>query len=236
MQAIEGKMRSAIVKYSMIMPNDNIAVGLSGGKDSIVLLIALAHLRNYLDIPFNVTAITADPQFNGIKGDYTECEKLCDKLNVPYIIKRTHLAEIIFNQRKEGNPCSLCARMRRGILHNICKEQGCNRLALGHHFDDAVQTFFMNLFEGGHIGCFSPVTYLSKKQLWLIRPMIFVEERDIKGAVRRNNIPTVKSNCPVDGDTARSHYKELILQLEKQHPKLRKKVMGAMQRSHLDGF
>ena len=229
-------MRSAIVKYSMIMPNDNIGVGLSGGKDSMVLLIALAHLRNYLDIPFKITAITADPQFNGIKGDYTQCEELCDKLNVPYIIKRTHLAEIIFNQRKEDNPCSLCARMRRGILHNICIEQGCNRLALGHHFDDAVQTFFMNLFEGGHIGCFSPVTYLSKKQLWLIRPMIFVEERDIKGAVRRNNIPTIKSNCPVDGNTTRNHYKELILQLEKQHPKLRKKVMGAMQRSHLDGF
>ncbi len=236
MQEIEGKMRSAIIKYSMIMPNDNIGVGLSGGKDSMVLLIALAHLRNYLDIPFKLTAITVDPQFNGIKGDYSQCEELCNKLNVPYIIKRTHLAEIIFDQRKEGNPCSLCARMRRGILHNICNEQSCNRIALGHHFDDAVQTFFMNLFEGGHIGCFSPVTYLSKKQLWLIRPMIFVEERDIKGAVRRNNISTVKSNCPVDGDTARNHYKNLILQLEKQHPKLRKKIMGAMQRSHLDGF
>ena len=158
MQEIEGKMRSAIIKYSMIIPNDNIGVGLSGGKDSMVLLIALAHLRNYLDIPFKLTAITVDPQFNGIKGDYSQCEELCNKLNVPYIIKRTHLAEIIFDQRKEGNPCSLCARMRRGILHNICNEQSCNRIALGHHFDDAVQTFFMNLFEGGHIGCFSPVT------------------------------------------------------------------------------
>ena len=158
------------------------------------------------------------------------------RISVPYIIRKTYLGPLIFEERKEENPCSLCARMRRGILHNICVEEGISKLALGHHFDDAVQTFFMNLFYGGKIGCFSPKTYLSRKKITVIRPLVFCEEREITGAARRLALPIVKSACPADGVTARKDTADLVKQLEKQFPHLRTKVLGAMQRANLDGW
>ena len=161
---------------------------------------------------------------------------LCASLGVEYHLRRTRLGEIIFEERKEKNPCSLCARMRRGILHNMAKEAGCNKLALGHHFDDAVQTFFMNLFYGGKLSCFSPKTYLSRKDLWMIRPLIFTEEASIRAAARRNAFPVVKSACPADGATSRQDTAELLASLEQQFPDLRAKAMGAMQRAHLSGW
>ncbi len=234
MQKLMGQMRAAMERYEMIQPGDKIGVGVSGGKDSLMLLTGLAKLRAFYPVPFSLIAITADPCFGGKETDFSAIEELCRELNVPYLIRRTRLGTIIFEERKEENPCSLCARMRRGILHEMAKENGCTALALGHHFDDAVQTFFMNLFYGGKLGCFSPKSYLSRRDLWMIRPMVFCEERDIRNAASRLKLPVVKSQCPVDGCTSRKETELLVAELEKQFPDLRKKVMGAMQRAGLD--
>lgn len=183
-----------------------------------------------------MTALTVDPQFGNVPTDYRQIEELCRRLQVPYLIRRSRLGEIIFEERKEKNPCSLCARMRRGMLHNMALEAGCDRIALGHHFDDAVETFLMNLLECGTIGCFSPRSYLSRKQLTLIRPMVFCEEKSIASAARRLHLPVTKSRCPADGVTARQDVKELIRSLEQTYPDLKAKVMGAMQRAGIDGW
>ena len=234
MQKLMGQMRAAMERYEMVKPGDKIAVGVSGGKDSLMLLTGLAKLRAFYPVPFSLIAITADPCFGGQETDFSAIEELCQELDVPYLIRRTRLGSIIFEERKEENPCSLCARMRRGILHEMAKENGCTALALGHHFDDAVQTFFMNLFYGGKLGCFSPKSYLSRRDLWMIRPMVFCEERDIRNAAARLELPVVKSQCPADGCTSRKETELLVAELEKQFPDLRKKVMGAMQRAGLD--
>ena len=234
MQKLMGQMRAAMERYEMVKPGDKIAVGVSGGKDSLMLLTGLAKLRAFYPVPFSLIAITADPCFGGQETDFSAIEELCRELDVPYLIRRTRLGTIIFEERKEENPCSLCARMRRGILHEMAKENGCTALALGHHFDDAVQTFFMNLFYGGKLGCFSPKSYLSRRDLWMIRPMVFCEERDIRNAAARLELPVVKSQCPADGYTSRKETELLVAELEKRFPDLRKKVMGAMQRAGLD--
>lgn len=234
MQKLMGQMRAAMERYEMVKPGDKIAVGVSGGKDSLMLLTGLAKLRAFYPVPFSLIAITADPCFGGQETDFSAIEELCRELDVPYLIRRTRLGSIIFEERKEENPCSLCARMRRGILHEMAKENGCTALALGHHFDDAVQTFFMNLFYGGKLGCFSPKSYLSRRDLWMIRPMVFCEERDICNTAARLELPVVKSQCPADGCTSRKDTELLVAELEKQFPDLRKKVMGAMQRAGLD--
>ena len=236
LEKLIGKVRAAVQRYDMIDEGDRVAVGVSGGKDSLFLLCALAELSRYYPKKFTVTAITADPCFGGVPTNYSAIERLCRTLSVPYVIKRTELGPLIFDVRKEENPCALCAKMRRGILHNMCLELGLTKLALGHHFDDAVQTFFLNLLYGGRIGCFSPKTYLSRKKITVIRPLIFCEEGRINGAVRRMDLPVVKSACPADGVTAREDASQLIRQLEKQYPDLRKKVLGAMQRAGLDGW
>ena len=176
MQKIMGEMRAAMERYEMVEPGDRIAVGVSGGKDSLVLLSGLASLRAYYPKPFEVVALTIDPCFGGKQADFSPISALCSSMQVEYRLRRSRLGDIIFEERKEKNPCSLCARMRRGILHNMAKEAGCNKLALGHHFDDAVQTFFMNLFYGGKLSCFSPKTYLSRKDLWMVRPLIFCKD------------------------------------------------------------
>ena len=171
MQKMMSHMRSAMQQYNMIDEGDKVAVGLSGGKDSVAMLVALANLRRFYPKPFDLTAITLDPCFNNEPGDYSALQSLCDGLEIPYILKRTELGKVIFETRKEKNPCSLCARMRRGALHDAARAAGCNKLALGHHMDDAAETFLMNLLNGGHIGCFSPVTYMSRKDITVIRPM-----------------------------------------------------------------
>ena len=222
MQKIMSQIRAAIDSYQLIQPGDRIAVGISGGKDSLVLLCALANMRKFLPIKYDLVAITVDPCFDNIQTDFRQVEELCRRLQVKYEIRRSQLGNIIFEQRKESNPCSLCARMRRGILHDMSKKHNCNKLALGHHFDDAVQTFFMNLFYGGKIGCFSPMSYLSRKDLYLIRPMVFCEESKVESAAQRYHLPVVKSECPVDGHTCRQSTQELIKDLEKQFPDLRR--------------
>ena len=231
MEKITGPMRAAVEKYHMIEEGDRIAAGVSGGKDSLVLLCALAALRDFYPKRFELAALTADPQFYGEPADYSRIQELCRRLRVPYYVRRTQLGRIIFEERKEANPCSLCARMRRGILHNMAKEAGCNKLALGHHYDDAVETFFMNLFHSGSLDCFAPKSYLSRKDLWLIRPLVFCGERRIAAAANRLRLPVVKSRCPADGGTARQKTKELIAFLEKDYPDLKAKVMGAVERA-----
>lgn len=228
--------RAAVDKYNMIEAGDKIAVGVSGGKDSLALLYALAKLRDFYPKPFSLVAITLDYQFNGIAEDYTAIEALCKKLQVEYIVRRTNLWEVIFKTRKEKNPCSLCAKMRRGLLHDTAVANGCNKVALGHHLDDAAETFLMNLLNGGKIGCFSPVSYLSNKKLYLIRPLIFAYEKDVAAAARRANLPVVKSRCPMDKVSNRQNMKKLLKALEKDNPAVRKKIIGALERSHIDNW
>ena len=228
--------RAAVDKYNMIEAGDKIAVGVSGGKDSLALLYALAKLRDFYPKPFSLVAITLDYQFNGVAEDYTAIEALCKELQVEYIVRRTNLWEVIFETRKEKNPCSLCAKMRRGLLHDTAVANGCNKVALGHHLDDAAETFLMNLLNGGKIGCFSPVSYLSNKKLYLIRPLIFAYEKDVAAAARRANLPVVKSRCPMDKVSNRQNMKELLRSLEKDSPAVRKKIVGALERSHIDSW
>lgn len=234
MKRLIGRVRAAVEKYDMIEAGDKIAVGVSGGKDSLFLLCALSELSKYYPKGFSITAITADPCFGGRETDFSTVERLCAKLSVPYIIRKTNIGKVIFEDRQEENPCSLCARMRRGILHNICVEEGLNKIALGHHYDDAVQTFMMNLLYGGRLGCFSPKSYLSRKNLTMIRPLVFCQERDIVNAAARMELPVVKSGCPADGVTARKDAQLLIENLEKDFPDIKAKIMGAMERGGLD--
>ena len=236
MQKLLSYMRSACQQYEMIKDGDRIAVGVSGGKDSIALLAAMANLRKFYPEKFELIAITLDPRFGGEDGDYSEIEKLCEELEVEYIVKRTQLAEVIFDIRKESNPCSLCARMRRGALHDAAIASGCNKIALGHHLDDVAETFIMNLFNGGTLDCFMPVTYLSRKDLYMIRPMIFARESDCARVVRKANLPIVKSKCPADGITERQEVKEFLDSLEKKYGSVRHKILGAMQRKEINGY
>ena len=234
MQELESRVRAALDQYEMIQEGDRVAVGVSGGKDSLVLLCALANLRRYHTHAFQVTALSIDPCFGGISMDYTGMEALCRDLQVELVIRRTRLGQVIFEERKEKNPCSLCARMRRGILHNMAKEQNCTKLALGHHMDDAVNTFFMNLLYGGSISCFAPKTYLSRKDITVIRPMIFCREREVEKAARRLRLPVMKSTCPANGATARAETDTMVKFLEKRCPDLESKVIGALQRGDID--
>lgn len=236
MQKILGYMRKAVTEFDLIKDGDRIGIGVSGGKDSLVLLQGLAMLRKFIGIDFSLVAITLDPGFNGKWGDYSPVEKMCKDLDVEFILEKTHIGEIVFDVRKEPNPCSLCSRMRRGALHNIAKSNGCNKLALGHHYDDAVETFVMNLFNEGRIGCFSPITYLDRKDITIIRPLVFAPEREIKKACRRNNFTIVKSVCPADGATSRQKTKEFLRDMEKQDNGFTLRLFGALRRSGIDGW
>ena len=234
MKQILSKTRAATEKYNMIEENDRIAVGVSGGKDSVALLVALCEMRRFYPKKFDVVAVTLDYQFNNTDGDFSEIEKLCEKYGAEYVIKKTNLYHVIFETRKESNPCSLCAKMRRGLLHDTAKELGCNKIALGHHLDDAAETFIMNLFQGGTIGSFSPVSYLSRKDLTLIRPFVFIREKEIASAVKRNNLPVVKSECPADKVTKREETKKLLNELEKEYPGIHERIVGALEKGHID--
>ena len=236
MQKLLSYMRSACQQYEMITDGDRIAVGVSGGKDSMALLAAMADLRLFYPQKFELVAITLDPRFGGEDADYSAIEEFCREREIEYIIKRTQLAEVIFDIRKESNPCSLCARMRRGALHDAAKAAGCNKIALGHHLDDVAETFIMNLFNGGTLDCFMPVTYLSRKDIYMIRPMIFARESDCARVVRKGNLPIVKSKCPADGTTERQEVKEVLNSLEKKYGNVRDKILGAMQRKQINGY
>ena len=236
MQILMSRMRAAMERYDMVQPGDRIAVGVSGGKDSLALLAGLAGLRRFYPVPYELVAVTADPGFFNVQTDYSAVQALCDAWGIEYIVRRTELYKVIFETRKESNPCSLCARMRRGILHDMAKAAGCSKLALGHHEDDAAETFMMNLLSGGTIGSFRPVTYLSRKDLTVIRPMIFATEKEVAAAARREHLPVVKSPCPMDKTSERQKVKDLLRELEQDYPNLRGKITGAMQRGGVSGW
>ena len=226
--------RRALDDYEMIRPGDRIAVGVSAGKDSLTLLCAMAELRRFYPIPFELMAVTIDMKAG--KSDFSAIRALCERLDVPYHVIPTEISHIIFDIRKEKNPCSLCAKMRRGALHNAAKDLGCNVVALGHHFDDAVETFMLNLFFEGRIGCFSPVSYLSRTDLRLIRPMIYMPEKDVRYFAKKAELPILPSTCPADGNTQREEMKKLLAELDRKHDGLRYRIFGAMQRGEIDGF
>ena len=233
-QRILSYMRRAVDDYQMISPGDKIAVGISGGKDSLTLLVGLAELRRFYPIPFTLCAITVDMGFPG--SDFSPVAELCRELDVEYRVEKTDIAKIIFDERRETNPCSLCARMRRGVLHGATVDMGCNKIALGHHFDDAVETFMLNLFFEGRLGCFSPVTYLSNRRIHMLRPLIYAKEKDVEYFARRNPLPIVKSLCPEDKHTERENIKQLLHTREKGNPGLRHRIFRAMCEGKIDGF
>ena len=236
MQRILGYMRKAIQEFDLIQNGDRIAVGVSGGKDSVALLVGLARLRRFIGIDYEVVGLTLDPQFGGMPGDYSAIEALCKELEIPYGVKQTQIGEIVFDARQESNPCSLCARMRRGALHDTAKELGCNKIALGHHYDDAVETLLMNLLFEGRIGCFQPVTYLDRTDIIQIRPLLYCQEADIRRMAAKLALPVVKNTCPMDGHSRRQEVKELLAELEQRYPDLKKKLFGAVQRYPLYGW
>lgn len=234
MKRILSFVRRAVDDYQMIDEGDRIAVGVSAGKDSLTLLAALAMLSRFYPKKFTVVGITVDMGFPG--ADFSSIREFCDRLGVEYHVIPTEIAHIIFDVRKESNPCSLCAKMRRGSLHAAAKEAGCNKLALGHHFDDAVETFMMNLFFEGRLGCFSAVTYLSRRDLTMIRPLIYAQEKDIVYFTGRQHLPVIQSPCPEDHATERENTKNLLKQLEKDNKGLRHRIFHAMCRHDIDGY
>ena len=236
MQKMMSYMRSAMERYDMIGDGDRVAVGLSGGKDSTALLYCLARMRLFYPQKYELTAISIDPQFGGVPTDYTPLQELCERIEVPYIIKRTELYEIIFEVRKEENPCSLCAKMRRGALHDAAKEAGCNRIALGHHLDDAVETFLMSLLIEGRLSCFRPVTYMDRSGVTQIRPMVYAGEGKIANLAEKLEVPIVENPCPQDKASKRYEIKQLLKTMSAEYPDIKTKIFGAMQRLPLAGW
>lgn len=234
LQTITGMLRRAIDDYDMIDDGDKIAVGLSGGKDSITLLHALCTLKRYYPKKFELLAITIHPGTQEFKTD--ELEKMCKELGVEYIIYNSNITEVVFNIRKEKNPCSLCANMRRGMLNSIAIENGCTKIALGHHSDDVIETFLMSSFLNGKLYTFSPVTYLSRSDIKVIRPMIYVSEKDIRSHAKKSNYPVVNKCCPNDGNSKREYMKDLLFILKKDIPKIKENLMGAIIRSDIPGW
>ena len=227
-------VRRAVDDYNMIEDGDKIAVGISGGKDSLTLLCALAEMRRFYPKKYDIVAITVDMGFEG--SDFSEVAELCRRLNVEYRVVKTDIARIIFDVRKEPNPCSLCAKMRRGSLHAEAQAAGCNKVALGHHYDDAVETFMMNLFFEGRLGCFSPKSYLSNRKLTLIRPLLYATEKDVMYFVRKRPLPVIVSPCPEDHATERENMKQLLAELEKTNKGVKHRIFHAMCRAEIDGY
>lgn len=228
MQRLVGLVRRCVDDYHMIEPGETVAVGVSGGKDSLTLLRLLAALREYHPSRFRLAAFTVDMGLEGM--DFSPVAALCDSLDVPYRLIRTEIGRIIFDYRHEKNPCSMCAKMRRGALHDAMAEAGIAKIALGHHYDDAVETFLMSLFYEGRISCFEPVTYLDRTGVTQIRPMLYIGEKSVSSFAAREKLPVVHNTCPADKHTKRQEVKELIAALSATYPDLKTKLFGAMQR------
>lgn len=233
MQKLMGLVRRCVEDYHMIEEGDRIAVGVSGGKDSLVLLTLLAGLRKYYNKSFALEAITIDM---GLNMDYSQITKMCKDLDVPYTIIKTEIAPIIFDYRHEKNPCSMCSKMRRGALNQALLDKGFNKLALGHHYDDAVETFMMSLIYEGRISCFQPVTNLDRTGIIQIRPMLYIHERTVDNFAKQMQLPILANRCPVDKHTKREEIKDLIFDLVATYPDLKERIFGAMQRYPLPAW
>lgn len=229
-----GQVRRAIQDYDMIKEGDRIAIGVSGGKDSLTLLAALKKLQRYYPRRFELEAVTLTMGIG--EFDLTPVRELCSGIGVNYTIEETLIGRIIFEERKEKNPCSLCANLRRGALHNVAKRLGCNKVALAHHKDDAVETALLSMFYEGRYHTFSPVTYLERKDIHLIRPLIYTEEKDVRSFAREYGLKTVPSPCHVNGKTKRQYIKDLLFEMSRENRELKKNIFGAIKRSHIDGW
>ena len=234
MQEILGLVRRCVTDYDMIESGETVAVGVSGGKDSLVTLTALARLSKFYQKPFKVVAITVETGVPGMSFDAVA--DYCAALGVEYIRVNVPIYEIVFLERKEKNPCSLCAKLRRGALSTAMNEHGIKTIALGHHYDDAVETLLMNLLFEGRIGCFQPVTYLSRSDVTQIRPLLYVKEQQVRNVAAKLDLPIVHNPCPANGETRRQEVKELIESLSERYPDLKQKLFGAMQRYPLYGW
>lgn len=234
MQKMLSYVRRAVDQYHMIEDGDVIAVGVSGGKDSLALLATLVNLRRFYPKKFELKAITLEMGYEEM--DFTPVTELCKKLDVEYITRQTDIKTIVFDIRQEENPCSLCAKMRRGALNDTAKQCGCNKVALGHHYDDVIETVMMSLLYEGRFNCFLPMTYLNRRDITVIRPMIYAPEAYIKSLVRRLELPVVHNPCPADGNTKREEIKQLIRTLEHQNHGVRQRIFGAVQRYPLRGW
>lgn len=233
-QEVLGQMRKAIDDFNMIEEGDKIAVGLSGGKDSLTLLHCLYYLKKFYKKKFDIMAITIHPGSDTFKTD--ELEKLCKDLGIEYLVYMSNIAEVVFEIRKEKSPCSLCANMRRGMLNSLAVEHGCTKIALGHHKDDVMETFLMSLFLNGKVHTFAPVTYLTRSNVKTIRPLIYVDERDIRGIAKEKGYPVMGKCCPADGFTKRDYMTDLLKELNKDIPRVRSHVFGAIKRSGIQGW
>ncbi|MGO5052310.1 tRNA 2-thiocytidine biosynthesis TtcA family protein [Lachnospiraceae bacterium LCP25S3_G4] len=226
--------RKAVDEYNMIQEGDHIAVGVSGGKDSLTLLYALHGLKRFYPNKFELSAITVDLGYE--EFDLTEVQNLCSTLDIPYKIVKTDIARILFDERKETNPCSLCAKMRKGALNDAVKEMGCNKVAYAHHKDDIIETMLLSLLFEGRFHSFSPKTYLDRMDLTVIRPIMFIDESDVIGFKNRYQLPVVKSKCPIDGYTKRQYAKDLVQQLNLEHNGAKNRMFTAILNGNIQGW
>ena len=226
LQQVLSRVRKAVEDYHMIEEGDKIAIGISGGKDSLTLLYAMSYLRRFYPRHFDIIAVTVDLGFGNL--DLSRIRALCDQLEVEYHLVETEIAPIVFEARKESNPCSLCAKMRKGALNQAVKDLQCNKVAFAHHKDDLVETMMMSFLFEGRLHTFSPVTYWDRSGLTLIRPLLYMYEGEVKGFVREMNLPVLKSPCPIDGSTKREYVKKVINQLNHDHPGAKAKMYHAI--------
>lgn len=234
LQRLLSYTRRAVDDYQMIVEGDRIAVGISGGKDSLTLLYALKNLQRFYPAHFELIAVTVELGHQGF--DLTPISALCRELEIPYHIVSTNIARIVFEERKETSPCSLCAKMRKGALNNVAKELGCNKIAYAHHMDDMIETAFLSMIFEGRFYSFAPKTYLERSGLTLIRPLMYVSEAEVKGFKNKFQLPVVKNPCPVDGNTQRESVKNLIRQINLEHPGAKKRLFNAILEGNIPGW
>lgn len=234
LQQVLSYVRRAIDDYHMIQEGDRIAVGISGGKDSLTMLYALHSLMRFYPTPFSIHAVTVDLGFDNLNLD--RIKELCESLNVEYTVVKTDIAQVVFEERKEDNPCALCAKMRKGALNNAIKAVGCNKVAYAHHKDDVVETMLLSLIYEGRFHTFAPVTYLDRTELTVIRPLMYMNEADVIGFVHKYDVPVVKSPCPADGNTRREYVKKLLRQLNQENPGVKERMFTAIQNGNLKGW
>ncbi len=234
MKRILSRLRRAAEDYRMIETGDRIAVGVSGGKDSLAALMAMKRLQYFYPKPFYLEAITIDMGFDNM--DFSAVAALCEENGIPYHIEKSEIKQIIFDYRKEENPCSLCANLRRGAMCTAAKKRDIHKIVYGHHFDDVVNTFFLSLFYEGRLNCFSPVTYLERMDITVLRPLIYVEEKDVVRFAKETALPVVKSTCPADKNTKRQYVADLLENLDKENPGLKQRIFTAVQKSGLKGW
>lgn len=234
LQQVLSYVRKAVDDYHMIEEKDRIAVGISGGKDSLTLLYALNSLRRFYPLPFEIQAVTVDLGFDNLNLD--KIRELCHTLGVEYTVVRTDIAQVVFQERKEDNPCSLCSKMRKGALNQAIRDAGCNKVAYAHHKDDVVETMLMSLIFEGRFHTFAPVTYLDRMELTVIRPLMYMSEADVIGFVHKYDVPVVKSPCPADGHTKREYVKNLLRDLNRENPGVRERMFTAIVNSKMKGW